>query len=390
MKKRIVAVTGCRSEYDILYSVLKALDYDDFFELSIIVTGAHLSEFFGHTIKEIENDGFTIAGKVHNLINNDDTIGKAKSAGLLLSGLSELLYMCKPDYVLVAADREESIVTALSCTYLQIPVIHIAGGDRTFSGPESGDVDEQVRHATTKLANIHFTLAKEHKDRIINLGEEAWRVFFSGNPALDRFRAAPSRTKKEIVDYLGFQDTDKPLILMIQHVISGDHVLGAQQIKTTLSALSQIDANCVINYPNSDNGSQKMIDIIEQYNKLPNFVISKNLPREYFISLVRNIDVLVGNSSMAYVEGCFLHLPAIDIGNRQRQRMHGGNVVNLGYDKDEIQKMVHKILTDTQFKSQLQNCRQIYGDGTAAQKIVHFIKNIKRSKEEILAKDITF
>lgn len=390
MKKKIVAVTGSRSEYDMLYSVLNAMDNDDEFGVSVIVTGAHLSEYFGYTVNEIENDGFKIAGKIHNLINSDKLIGKAKSSGLLLSDLSELLYELKPDFVLVAGDREESIITGVACTYLEVPLIHIAGGDRSYPGTNLGDVDEQIRHATTKLANIHFAIAKEHAERIIKMGEEKWRVFCSGNPALDRFQKVPVKSKDELIDYFGFSNAYKPLILVIQHVISSEYIEGGRQIEITLDALSGLNINCIVNYPNSDMGSQKMIEVIEKYNNCPNFKITKNIPREYFVNLIRNIDILIGNSSMAFLEGSYLRLPSINIGNRQRQRLHGGNVVFTDYNKDEIKNMVIRILEDDDFSSKLKNCRQIYGDGTAARKIVHFLKNLNKTREKLVSKDITY
>jgi len=390
-KKRIIAVTGCRSEYDIIYAVLKAFDHDSDFDLSVIVAGAHLSEYFGYTFNDIKLDNFKIAGKIHSLINSDSYIGKAKSSGILLSGLSEILDDLEPDYVMVAGDREESIIVGIACTYLQIPLIHIAGGDRTYPGKNINDVDEPIRHATSKLASIHFTMADEHAERLIKMGEEKWRVFNTGNPALDRFKEIDKINRSEILKYFGFK-SDKPLVLMIQHVLSGEKEFAYEQIQATLNALHDLDVNCVINYPNSDYGSQDMITLLEndKVKSNPNLSISKNLPRNIFMNLVANVDVLIGNSSMAFCEGAYLELPSINIGKRQLERLNGGNVVFVDHDAAEIKNKINKIITDKEYSDRLRKCKKIYGDGESAKRMLQYLKDIKLTKEEIIAKDNTY
>ncbi len=391
MKKKIIGITGCRSEYDIIYSVLKEMQKDESFDVSLIVCGAHLSDNFGYTVSEIERDGFLIADRVHNLIDSDLEAGKAKGAGLLMVGLSDSLDRLQPDYVMVVGDREEAVVTGIVCTYLGIPLIHLCGGDRT--SPKEGDVDEPIRHATSKLANIHFTMNEAHEERLLKMGEEPWRVYNTGNPALDRFKEIESMDKKEILKYFQFnheEDIEKPLILVIQHVISGEVADGARQIENTLEATTRLECNCIINYPNSDMGSREMISIIENYRKLPNVRITKHIPRKEFVNLLRNIDLLVGNSSMALLEGSFLKIPAINVGERNRNRMNGGNVVFVEADTSKIEEMARKILFDKEFSNNLKNCQSVYGDGTAAHKIVDYLKNINKTKVELIAKDTTY
>jgi GDP/UDP-N,N'-diacetylbacillosamine 2-epimerase (hydrolysing) len=389
-KKKVVAVTGCRSEYDIIYPVLKELDQNPEFDLSIVVTGAHLSEYFGYTFNEIRQDGFKISGKIHSLINSDSFIGKAKGSGILLSDLSEILYNVDPDYVMVAGDREESVISGIACTYLQIPLIHIAGGDRTYPGKKINDVDEPIRHATSKLASIHFTMAEDHAARLIRMGEEEWRVFNSGNPALDRFNEAGTGNKSDTLKHFNFDN--KPIILMIQHVLSGEKESGYKQIKTTLDALVGIDANFVINYPNSDYGSQNIISLLESENikNNPNIRVQKNIPRNIFMNLVSNADLLIGNSSMAFCEGAFLHLPAINIGQRQMQRLNGGNVVFVNHNVKEIHDEINNIINNKDYSNKLKSCKQIYGDGNSAKRIVNFLKNLTLEKERIISKDNTY
>lgn len=388
--KKIIALTGCRSEYDILYALLKALDDDPAFDLSVLVSGAHLSDMFGYTKQEIEKDGFAIAGEIHNLLNSDRCVGKAKSAGLLISGLAEALHRENPDFVLVAGDREEVVAAGVACTYLQIPLIHVAGGDKTYPGEEAGDVDEPIRHAATKLAAIHFAMAEEHAERMRKMGEEPWRVACTGNPALDRFAAVPSMTREEVVEHFALPAPEKPIILVVQHVISSQHEEGAAQIRATLEALEGLDANVIVNYPNSDMGSQQLIDTIEHFREKPGFTITKNIPRIPFVNLLRNIDLLVGNSSMGLLEGSFLKFPVVNTGDRQKQRLNGGNVVFVPHDAGKIRETVVRILEDDAYRRSLTSCDQVYGDGTAAAKALAFLKNLKKTREELVSKDITY
>ena len=388
--KKIVAVTCCRSEYDILYSFLRELHESDSFELSVIVAGAHLSENYGNTVLEVVEDGFPIAGTIHNLINSDKKVGKAKSAGILLTELSEKLNFMNPDFVVVAGDREETVTTAISCIYLEIPLIHIAGGDRTFPGEFSGDVDEPIRHATSKMAHIHFTMNEEHSERLIKMGEEPYRICCTGNPALDRFAYISSIGREELCEYFGFSDAEKPLVLVIQHVISSEADDGARQIGTTLDALKEFDINCIVNYPNSDMGSQGMIEIIEHYSDNPCFRIRRNIPRFYFVNLLKEIDILVGNSSLALLEGSFLKIPAINVGIRQKDRLNGGNVVFVDHDKNEIKNIVNRILNDSDYRADIKACTSIYGDGTASKKMVAFLDSLKESRAQLIAKNITY
>ena len=251
------------------------------------MTGAHNSESFGNTIQDIRDDGFRIDGVVESLLNSNSLSAKAKSSGILLSGLPEILASIKPDLVIGLGDREEPLITAIACNYLNIPFAHIAGGDRAY--PESGDSDEGVRHATTKLAHLHFAMMKEHHERILRLGEEGWRVFTVGNPGLDRLRMTAKMTKKQVGQELDIDLQGEKNIVVIQHVINQEMHLAESQIGQTLDSLASFEANVIIIYPNSDPGSLRMIRVIDTYKeKYQNFHAYRNLPRKLFVNLLRN------------------------------------------------------------------------------------------------------
>ncbi len=389
MKKKIIAVTGSRSEYDIIFPVLNKLNKQDF-EVSLIVAGSHLSSSFGYTVSEIEKDNFCIDERIHNLIDSDQEIGKIKGTGLLIQGLSEALHRLMPDFVMVVGDREEAIASGIVCTYLGIPLIHFCGGDKT--SPKEGDVDEQIRHATSKLASVHFTMNQQHKDRLLKMGEEDWRVCNIGNPALDRFNEIEVMDRVEINQYFGIgqKQAEKSIVLVIQHVISGEVKDGSTQIKKTLDAVTSLDCNCIINYPNSDMGSRELIKVLESFRKLPNVRVFKHIPRKQFVNLLRNIDLLVGNSSMALLEGAFLKIPAISVGERNLNRINGGNVVFVKNDASEIREVAEKILFDKHFSARLKNCKPVYGDGNASTRVLDYLRNLNKTKTELLAKDITY
>lgn len=389
-KRNIVAITGCRSEYDILYGVLKRLNKDKEFEVSVIVTGAHLSERFGYTVNEIKNDGFVIVDRICSLIDSDKKIGKIKGSSVLMLGLSDSLSRLEPDFVMVAGDREEAIISAVVCTYLGIPLIHLCGGDRT--SPKEGDVDEPIRHATSKLASLHFVMNESHKRRLIKMGEESWRVFNSGNPALDRFSEIERMDKRGVLKYFDFdvKDVNKALVFILQHVISGEVDQGGKQMNNLLEAVVHLDVNCIINYPNTDMGSRNIIRVIDNYKKFQNVRITKNIPRTEFVNMLRNIDLLLGNSSMALLEGAFLKIPAINVGQRNRNRMNGGNVVFVDANTAAIRKTAERILYDRSFRDRLRHCNSVYGDGKAAKRIVRFMKRLDKTKRELTRKDITY
>jgi GDP/UDP-N,N'-diacetylbacillosamine 2-epimerase (hydrolysing) len=390
-KIRIAGITGCRSEYDIIYPVLKGMQGDPFFDVSLVVCGAHLSDRFGYTVSEIEKDSISIADRIHNLIDNDREVSKSKGSGLLMTGLSDSLDRLRPDYAMVVGDREEAVVSAVVCTYLGVPLIHLCGGDRT--APKAGDVDEPIRHATSKMAAIHFTMNEAHRKRLLKMGEEPWRVHNVGNPGLDRFKEIRRVGKGQLLKYFGFtgkEDGKKPLILVIQHVISGEAGNGARQVDNTLKAVTSIGANCIVNYPNSDMGSREIIKVIERYRRLPNVRVTRHIPRDEFVNLLRNIDLLAGNSSMALLEGSFLKIPAINVGERNRDRMNGGNVVFVKDKSSAIGKMARKILSDRKFSKRLKGCKPIYGDGNAARRIVSYLKRLSKTRSELTAKGITY
>jgi len=385
MKKKILAVTGIRSDYDIMSSVFRAISERPDMDLQLVVTGAHLSDAYGHTVDEIRKDGFIIADEIASLINSDQDSARVKGLGIQLQGLVQAASRIEPDWLLVLGDREESITTALVGAYMNIPVAHVGGGDRVI-----GNVDDQVRHAVTKLAHLHFATNQESADRIIRLGEQPFRVHNVGNPGLDRLLTVPVLSTEELSQRLGFHlDDDEPLLVVIQHVISTEIDHAYRQMRQTLEAVADLGLKTVLSYPNTDAGGQQMIRAIREFESLPNLFTAKNIPRLEFVNLFRSASCLLGNSSAGILEAPILKLPVVNVGNRQKGRLHAENVTFVPHEKNAIIDAVRRAVFDPGYRAVVEHCSNPYGDGQSAKKIAEILA-MTEINDQLLIKDITY
>lgn len=383
--RKILGVTGIRSEYDIMSSVFRAVVDHPSLELEVAVTGAHLADAYGYTVKEIRADGFVIADEIESLINSDRASSRVKGLAIQLQGLIQTVCRMRPDFVLVLGDREEAMTTALIGAYMNIPVAHVGGGDRVV-----GNVDDQVRHSVTKLAHLHFVTNQESYERVIRLGEQAFRVHNVGNPGLDRVLGTPSLTASELSTRLGFSVEDgEPLILVIQHVISSEIDQAYWQMKQTLEVVKEMGIKTVLSYPNSDAGGQQMIRAIGEYKGLPFLYTAKNIPRVEFVSLMRRASCMLGNSSAGILEAPLLKLPVINVGNRQKGRLHAENVEFVAHDTSAIRAAVQRAVYDSTYREAVRRCKNPYGDGRSSPRIAEFLASIPID-EKLLIKDITY
>lgn len=383
--RKILGVTGIRSEYDLMSTLYKEIDRHPNMALELLVTGAHLSSVHGNTIEEIERDGLKIADQIESLIQGDALSSRVKGLAVQLQGMVQSVVRLRPDILLVLGDREEAMTTALIGAYMNIPVAHVAGGDRVI-----GNVDDQVRHAVTKLAHVHFVTNEESQQRVMALGEEPFRVFNTGNPGLDRLLAVPELSRKQLSDRLGFGiGEEEPLILLIQHVISTEVEHAYEQMKQTLEAIRQLGVKTILSYPNSDAGSQQLIRAIREYEHLPFLFTAKNIPRLEFVNIMRNASCMLGNSSAGILEAPLLKLPVINVGNRQKGRLHAENVQFIEHDTDAICRAVRKAVYDNGYREQVKQCSNPYGDGTSSKQIANVLATIPID-EKLLIKEITY
>jgi GDP/UDP-N,N'-diacetylbacillosamine 2-epimerase (hydrolysing) len=383
--KLVLAITGIRSEYDIMSSVYKSIQKHPKLNLKLVVTGAHLSKDYGYTIEDIKKDGFDIAETVPSLLSGDSNSFRVKGLAIQLQSIIHTVERLKPDFLLVLGDREEAMTTALIGAYMNIAVIHLAGGDRVI-----GNVDDQVRHAVTKLSHLHLTTNAESFERIINLGEESFRVFNVGNPGLDRFLNTPHVSIEDLNKSLKIDiKKDEVFLIVLQHVISSEVEQANFQIQETLEAIKDLRYKTILIYPNSDAGSREIINVIRKYEKLKFLYTFKNIPRIEYINLLRNASCLIGNSSAGILEAPLIKLPVINIGNRQKGRLHAENVNFVSHNREEIKKAIDLALFNTEYKNKVLNCSNPYGDGQSSLRIANIIADTIID-QRLLIKDITY
>jgi GDP/UDP-N,N'-diacetylbacillosamine 2-epimerase (hydrolysing) len=366
-------------------SVFRAIDNHPDLDLQLIVTGAHLSDAYGLTINEIRKDNFAIVDEVENLINADQLSSRVKGLAIQLQGLVQSVSRIKPDILLVLGDREEAITTALVGAYMNIPVAHLCGGDRVV-----GNVDDQIRHAVSKLAHLHFVTNEESAERIIRLGEQSFRIFNVGNPGLDRFIETPVISLEELSSKLGFSlSHGEPLVVLIQHAISSEIDEAYSQMITTLEAVKDLGIKTIISYPNSDAGGQQIIRAIKEYESLDSIHAIKNIPRLEFINLMRYASCLVGNSSAGILEAPLLKLPVVNIGSRQHGRLHAENIQFITHDRAQIAAAIRRAVFDVEYRKSVESCLNPYGDGMSSIKIADILASVEIN-DSLLIKDITY
>lgn len=368
-KRKIAVITGTRAEYGILRPVMNAINESQKLELALIVTGTHLFEEFGHTVDEIEKDGFPIAARIKELHKKDSLHEMAQSIGRLTEKLAQALDTIKPDILLLLGDRGEMLAGAVAATYMNIPIAHCHGGEL------SGNVDEPVRHAVTKLAHIHFPATEKSAERIIRMGEEEWRVFVTGAPALDTILNVQLPGKESLSQKYDF-DFNKPYILVVQHPVTSELEDSREQFETTMDAALEQKIPVVITYPNADAGGRRIIESIKKLEGQPNIKTFKSLPHRDYLAVMKHSRVMVGNSSSGIIEAPSFSVPVVNIGTRQKGRERGENVLDVDNDYGQIKKAIEKSLNDKKFLSLLKNSTNPYGKGDASRKIVKVLAEI--------------
>lgn len=363
--KRIVVITGSRAEYDRLYSPLKAIEQHPELELRLLVTGAHFSALFGETVRQIEADGFVIEERIETLLDSNSLAGRARGTGFQLASLAQSFARLEPDAVLVFGDREETISAAVACTYMNIPLAHICGGDIVV-----GNADDTVRHAVTKLAHMHFPASEASAANIAHMGEERWRIHTVGDPGLDRIRLEPEIPLAELGERLGMDFSVGPVALLVQHPVSSEVHDAADQLRITLETLRDMELKTLVGYPNSDAGSREMIEVVDSFcSTHEQFRSYANLDRSVFVNMLRNVDVLVGNSSMGIYEAPMLRLATVNVGTRQTSREHAENMLFVSHDHASIRGGIETALYDKDFRARLAECGHRFGDGHSGPRI---------------------
>jgi GDP/UDP-N,N'-diacetylbacillosamine 2-epimerase (hydrolysing) len=384
MKKiKVLAITGIRSDYDFMSDVYKEISKNKYFDFNLIVTGTHCLFKFGKTINEIKKDKVKIIKIIKSIKNPDINGSRAISLGVQLQKITPIIIKLSPQYIFAVGDREESLVASIIGSYLDTPVVHFAGGDRVV-----GNVDDQVRHAVSKLSHLHITTNKFSANRLIRSGEQIFRIHNFGNPGIDRFNTQKKISSIELSKYLNFKLLD-PFFILIYHPLSSEKNKAYSYMKTILLSLKETNYQYIVIYPNSDEGNSGVIKAINEFKNEKKFKIFKHLPRKIFINLLKRANGMIGNSSSGILEAPFLNLPVLNIGNRQKKRIHGNNVIFVNHNKIKIKKAIEKILNDKKFLNKIKITKNLFGNGKVSKKVIKLLKNLKITSK-LLIKDITY
>ncbi len=364
MNKKILIITGTRAEYGLLKSTIERIMKSKILSLCLVATGMHTLKEYGNTMEDIKKDRVPV-NYVVPILKSDDMLSALSKE---IEGIKNICLKEKPAAILVLGDRDEPFAGAIVGGHLKIPVFHIHGGD--VSGYS---VDDYIRQAITKFSHLHFTASQKSYERVLSSGEEKWRVFKVGAPGLDILNKISYLSKDQLAAKFNLK-TDKKWLVVLQHPTPLDKIAIKDQIEPTLKAVATIPAEKIIIYPNSDTGSDIFIKVIKKYKQNKDFFIFKNLDRSVYLSLLKNSDALVGNSSSGIIEAGFFHLPVVDIGNRQLGRERENNVIEALYDYHQVKIAINKAFS-SKFKKHCNNTKNPYGSGQAAKKIIKIIED---------------
>jgi UDP-N-acetylglucosamine 2-epimerase (non-hydrolysing)/GDP/UDP-N,N'-diacetylbacillosamine 2-epimerase (hydrolysing) len=375
--RTIAVVTTSRADYNHLYWPLHDLAAHPAINLKIIALGPHLSPEFGCTVREIEKDGFCVDSRIECLLSSDSDVGMAKTIGVATLGLADCLGQMRPDLLLLTADRYEMLAPASVALALRIPLAHIEGGEIS-----EGAIDDAVRNALTKLSHVHFTSTETARARVVAMGEEEWRVHRAGAPSLDHLRRAALLTREDLEARLAI-DLTQPTIVVAYHptTIARDTTREADALFT---ALQSVPGQLLFCYPNADAGSRFLIDRTESFLRCRQggrlFV---NLDGVTYWSLLRCVELLLGNSSSGIMEAASLALPVVNVGIRQRGRERARNVLDAEATVESILNRVEQARS-AEFRRSLEGMDNPYGDGHAAERIVSVLASVPLGEELLI------
>lgn len=371
-KRKICIVTGTRAEYGLLYWLMKEIGADPDLQLQLIATGMHLSPEFGLTYQQIEADGFTIDAKVEMLLSSDSPVGITKSMGLGVIGFADALDRLKPDILVVLGDRFEILAAAQAAMVARIPIAHIHGGETT-----EGAFDESIRHAITKMAQWHFVAAESYRKRVIQLGETSDRVFNFGAPGLDHLRHLEWMDRPSLEEALAIK-LDPSVFLVTYHPATLSQRKPIAAMNELLAALDEFPQTTIIfTYPNADTGGCALIKQLDQWitaNKhhAKAFV---SLGQQRYLSLMREADVIIGNSSSGLTEAPALKKATVNIGDRQKGRLKASSVLDAEENKNAIVIAINKALS-ADFRADLPATKSLYGSGDVSRRVKNTLKTV--------------
>lgn len=371
--KRILGLTSIRSDYDLMSGVYRALHDDPAVDLRLLVSGAHLSPQFGRTVDLIVRDGFSLLGDVESLISGDTRSSRLKTAANLLVGSIDLIRAYAPDLMIFAGDREDVLVAATIGAFLDIPTVHFFGGDHAADG----HVDNPVRHATSKLSTAHFVSIEEHRQRLLRLGEADQRISVIGSVALDKFVSEPALGKEEILREMRAKShaAHHPLAVLIFHPVDQERATAPVFVRDAVNAMIDRGYHVMVGAPNPDPGNSGLMEVLREAGRQEQVTYYGNTSRACFVNLMRHASLMIGNSSAGLLEAASVRLPVVNIGERQRGRTCGANVLFCDGDRTSIEAALDTVRGED-FQDRLPGLVNPYGDGRSAAKAAALLTTI--------------
>ncbi len=383
MLRKVCVVITARPSYSRIKSALTAISLHPDLDLQLVVGASALLDRYGSAVEVIEKEGFEITERVYMVLEGENLVTSTMSTGLGVVGMARVFENIQPDVVVTIGDRFETLATAMASSCMTIPLVHVQGGEVT------GSIDEKVRHAVTKLSNLHFVSHEKAAERVIRMGEDPSNVFVTGCPSIDlavNVLKAPNLDFDPFERYLGvgaaFPYADN-YVVVLQHPVTTEYQEARWHVSETLHAIKKIGLPAFWFWPNPDAGSDdtsRGIRSFREQEKPTNIHFFKNMFPEDFLKLVCNARCIVGNSSLAIRECAFLGVPAVDIGTRQKGRERGSNVKNANYDRQDIVNAIQHQLSNGRYPS-----NPIYGDGRAGKRIAHLLAELPLPIEKQLS-----
>lgn len=385
MSRKVAVVVTARPSYSRIRSALAAIAEHPDLELQLVVAASALLDRYGTAVRYIEADGFDIAARVYMVLEGENLQAMAKTTGLGLLELSTVLDNLRPDVVVTVADRYETLATAVAAAYMNIPVAHVQGGEIT------GSIDEKVRHAVTKLADLHFVSTEKARQRVVRMGEDPARVFLTGCPSID---LAAEVDAERALDFDPFEryggvgdifDMPDGYLVVMQHPVTTEYEAARQHAFETLHAARAVDLPVFWFWPNVDAGSDGTSNAIRTFRELgtPHRMhFFKNMAPHDFLRLLCNARCLVGNSSVGIRECSYLGVPVVNIGSRQASRERGPNVLDVGYDRAAIEAAIREQAAHGPYEG-----ATLYGRGQAGREIARLLAEAALTYEKRLTYD---
>ena len=354
--RKICVVTGSRAEYGLLSGLMRAIQEDKDLQLQVIATNMHLSPEFGLTYREIEKDGFQIDKKVQMLLSSDTPNATTKSVGLATIGFADAYEDLQPDLLVVLGDRFEILAAVSAALFFKIPVAHLHGGEIT-----EGAYDDCIRHAITKMSHLHFTSTEAYRQRVIQLGEQPDRVFYVGAIGVENIKRVPLMSQAKLEESIRFE-LGKKSLLVTYHPVTLENHTAADQCRNLLEALDEFpDYKIIFTLPNSDTDGRVIIHLINEYVSLhpERCMATPSLGLQRYLSALKCVSAVVGNSSSGIIEVPSFGIPTLDIGNRQKGRIAAESVVHCGNDSRSIIEGMQEVLSDV-FRKQVKHVLNPY------------------------------